>query len=67
MPVRLLPDASQAYFEPQLPDFEPRTMWSLHNAFTTAAKVMPMSTRLPAIQSVGKMFGMSSEGKRERT
>ena len=61
MPLRLLPAASQAYFESQLPAFEPRTMWSLHNAFTTAAKEMPMSTRLPAIQSVGKLFGMSSE------
>jgi hypothetical protein len=32
MPVRLLPGASRAYFEPQVQDFEPRTMWSLHNA-----------------------------------
>jgi hypothetical protein len=39
-------------------------MWSLHNALTTVAKEMPMSTGLPAIESVGKMFGMSSEEKR---
>jgi len=39
-------------------------MWSLHNALTTVAKEMPLSTRLPAIQSVGKMCGMSSEEKR---
>jgi len=65
MPVRLLPEASRAYFEPQVPDFEPRTMWSLHNALTTAAKEMPVSTRLPAIQAVGKMFGMSSEEREE--
>jgi hypothetical protein len=61
MPVRLLPPVSQAYFEPKIPDFEPRNAWSLHNAFTTVAKEMPMSTRLPAIQAVGKLFGMSSE------
>ena len=66
MPLRLLPGASQAYFEPKLAEFEPRTMWSLHNALTAAAKEMPMSTRLPAIQSIDKMFGMSSE-KREGT
>ncbi len=61
MPLRLLPQASRAYFEPSFPDFEPRTAWSLHNAFTTAAKAMPISTRLPAIQAVGKMFGMTSQ------
>ena len=30
--------------------------------FTGAAKVMPMTTRLPAIQTLGKFFGMSAEG-----
>lgn len=67
MPLRLLPAASRAYFQPTVPDFEPRTAWSLHNAFTTAAKAMPISTRLPAIQSVGKLFGMttSPEGSAE--
>jgi hypothetical protein len=60
MPLRFLPEVSQAYFEPQLPEFEPRSAWSLHNAFTGVAKVMPMSTRLPAIQALGRMFGMSA-------
>ena len=61
MPLRFLPDVSRSYFEPQIPDFEPRNAWSLHNALTTSAKTMPLSTRLSAIQSVGKLFGMSSE------
>ncbi len=61
MPVRLLPAVSESYFEPQVPDFEPRNAWSLHNAFTTVAKTMPMSTRLPAIQAVGKLFGMTNQ------
>ena len=65
MPVRLLPDVSRAYFEPQLADFEPRNAWSLHNAFTGLAKEMPMPTRLPAIQAVGKLFGMSADKPRE--
>ena len=54
MPVRFLPEVSRSYFEP-------RNAWSLHNAFTASAKAMPLSTRLPAIQAVGKLFGMSSE------
>lgn len=60
MPVRFLPDVSKEYFEPQLHAFEPRNAWSLHNAVTTVAKAMPMTTRLPAIQAVGKLFGMSN-------
>jgi hypothetical protein len=60
MPLRFLPEVSQAYFEPVLPDFAPRTAWSLHNAFTAAAKAMPISTRLPATQAIGRLFGMSS-------
>lgn len=60
MPLRLLPEASRSYFDPQISAFEPRTAWSLHNAFTAAAKAMPMTTRLPAIQSVGKLFGMTA-------
>jgi hypothetical protein len=61
MPLRFLPEVSRAYFEPQVPEFEPRTAWSLHNAFTASAKAMPMSTRLPATQAIGRLFGMSSE------
>jgi len=62
MPLRLLPEVSRSYFEPDVQEFAPRTAWSLHNAFTGAAKVMPMTTRLPAIQTLGKFFGMSAEG-----
>ena len=61
MPLRFLPDVSAAYFEPRIPEFQPRTAWSLHNAFTGIAKVMPMPTRLPAIQALGRMFGMSAD------
>jgi hypothetical protein len=67
MPVRLLPAVSESYFEPKLADFEPRNAWSLHNAFTAVAKEMPMSTRLPAIQAVGKLFGMTNGGEIDAT
>jgi len=61
MPVRFLPEVSHAYFEPEISEFEPRTAWSLHNPFTGVAKAMPITTRLDAIQALGKFFGMSAE------
>lgn len=65
MPLRFLPDVSQAYFEPEVKDFSPRTAWSLHNAFTASAKEMPVTTRLPATQAIGRLFGMSSRPREE--
>jgi hypothetical protein len=63
MPLRLLPEVSRQYFEPTIEEFAPRNAWSLHNAFTYAAKAMPMTTRLPAIQAVGRQFGMTEAPK----
>lgn len=60
-PLRFLPDVSGMYFQPGIPDWEARTCWSLHNAFTLVAKQMPISTRLPAIQELGRLFGLSSK------
>jgi hypothetical protein len=60
LPIRLLPEASSLYFEPFVDEFRPRTAWSLHNAFTAAAKEMPITTRMPAIQELGRYFGMTS-------
>ena len=37
-PRSLLPEVHHLYFEPQYPEFAPRTMWSLSNAFTSAFK-----------------------------
>jgi hypothetical protein len=59
LPIRLLPQASNLYFEPFVDEFRPRTAWSLHNAFTGVAKEMPITTRMPAIQELGRYFGMS--------
>lgn len=60
-PLRFLPEVSTSYFQPTVEAWKDRTYWSLHNAFTLAAKQMPISTRLPAIQELGRLFGMSSE------
>jgi hypothetical protein len=61
LPIRLLTEASKLYFEPFVDEFRPRTAWSLHNAFTAVAKEMPITTRMPAIQELGRYFGMSSD------
>jgi hypothetical protein len=37
-PKSLLPEVHRCYFEPHYPEFSPRTMWSLSNAFTSAFK-----------------------------
>src|SRR5215472_4305149 len=37
-PRGLLPEVHRHYLEPQYPEFSPRTMWSLSNAFTSAFK-----------------------------
>jgi hypothetical protein len=60
LPIRLLPEASNLYFEPFVDEFRPRTAWSLHNAFTAVAKEMPITTRMPAIQELGRYFGMTN-------
>jgi hypothetical protein len=60
LPIPSLPEASSLYFEPFVDEFRPRTAWSLHNAFTAVAKEMPITTRLPAIQELGRYFGMTN-------
>src|SRR5713226_7189820 len=59
LPVRFLPQVSEMYFAPPFQEWAGRNAWSLHNAFTSAAKQMPMSTRLGATQELGRVFGMS--------
>jgi len=38
VPRHLARDVHKNYFEPMHPEFTPRTMWSLSNAFTSALK-----------------------------
>ena len=37
------------YFNPKYPEFEPRTLWSLENAFTSALKELEPASRLKAV------------------
>lgn len=60
MPLHFIDRVYNEYFVPTKPEFEPRTGWSLHNAFTQVAKDMPLTTRIPAIQRLGRMLGLAS-------
>jgi len=53
IPLRLLPVASRAYFLPD-PDAGAgeRTRFGLYQAVTHAAKLMPLTTRMQALQEV---------------
>jgi Domain of unknown function (DUF932) len=67
LPVRFLPQVSEMYFAPPFQEWAGRNAWSLHNAFTAAAKQMPMSTRLGATQELGRLFGMSENADDPRS
>ena len=66
LPVRFLPSVSEMYFAPPFQEWAGRNAWSLHNAFTAAARQMPMSTRLGATQELGRVFGMSENAAARR-
>jgi Domain of unknown function (DUF932) len=60
MPTRLLESVATNYFEPPHAEFQPRTAWSLHNAFTEVAKELPLNVRMRATQELGSFFGMKT-------
>lgn len=55
MPLRFMPDVVKEWKEPRHAEFAPRTLWSLNNAFTEVQKQMPVSTRFPASQDLGRL------------
>jgi hypothetical protein len=52
VPRRLGSLVHQAYFNPILDDFKPRTMWSLSNAFTGALATLDP---IPQMQGAAKL------------
>jgi hypothetical protein len=44
------------YFNPKFPEFQPRAMWSLQNAFTSAFKVLDPLPQFRATADLGKFF-----------
>ena len=56
MPLKIMHDVTQNYFEPPHEEFSSRTMWSLNNAFTESAKLLPEGRKFVALTRVGKMI-----------
>ena len=55
-PRSLLPDVHRLYFEPEYPEFSPRTMWSLSNAFTSAFKKLDPVPQFKATAKLGSFL-----------
>ena len=56
LPKHTLKTVHNAYFEPVLDDFKPRTLWSLQNAFTGVAAVLDPLPQTRALVSIGEYF-----------
>jgi len=56
VPRHLARDIHRNYFQPEHAEFEPRTMWSLQNAFTSALKQLDPVPRFNATAAVGQFF-----------
>lgn len=56
LPKHLMRPTHEQYFNPQHEEFRPRTLWSLQNAFTGAAKVLDEIPYQRAAVSIGEYF-----------
>jgi len=54
-PKALLPDVHRHYFEP-LPEFQPRNVWSMQNAFTSAFKELKPVNQFKLTAKLGNYF-----------
>ena len=57
VPKHLVRPVHDAYFRPVEPEFEPRTLWSLSNAFTSAFKQLEPVARFKATARLGAFLG----------
>jgi hypothetical protein len=55
-PRSLLPEVHRLYFEPEYPEFSPRTMWSLSNAFTSGFKKLDPIPQFKATTKLGEFL-----------
>ena len=55
-PKSLLADVRRLYFEPEHPEFAPRTVWSLSNAFTSAFKKLDPIPQFKATAKLGEFL-----------
>jgi hypothetical protein len=56
-PKHLVGEVHDLYFNPRCPEFQPRTLWSLTNAFTSALKVLDPVPQFKATAKLGQFFG----------
>jgi hypothetical protein len=59
IPRHLARDVHREYFNPTIPEFAPRTLWSLENAFTAALKVLDPIPFFKATAKLGKFLHKS--------
>ena len=57
VPRHLARRVHELYFEPQYPEFQPRTIWSLTNAFTSAFKELDPIPQFKATARLGAFLG----------
>jgi hypothetical protein len=62
IPKHLARKVHELYFTPQHPEFEPRTMWSLSNAFTSAFKELDPIPQFRATAKLGHFLETASAG-----
>jgi Domain of unknown function (DUF932) len=55
-PKHLAREVHRHYFEPEYPEFAPRTEWSLQNGFTSAFKLLDPVPQFKATASLGEFF-----------
>jgi hypothetical protein len=57
VPKHLARSVHDLYFDPQTEEFQPRTMWSLSNAFTSSFKGLDAIPQFKATAKLGKFLG----------
>jgi len=55
-PKHLVKGVHEAYFNPRYPEFQPRTVWSLTNAFTSSLKTLDPVPQFKATAKLGQFF-----------
>ncbi len=56
VPKHLVRAVHDAYFNPRYPEFQPRTIWSLTNAFTSTLKTLDPVPQFKATAKLGQFF-----------
>jgi hypothetical protein len=62
VPKHLARRVHDHYFNPELPEFAPRTVWSLSNAFTSAFKELDPIPQFKATAKLGPFLELATAG-----